>query len=152
MKSIIFWDMTLCSLLSCNRRFGWTYRLHLHGRNNFSKNQQVSRWQADGGYMFLRNVGCNSTDYTASYPRRWYSSRLELSCSISSGKKWLCDVHSEFSSRQCICKANFCAMGRADLTEGASNSSTWVCARKNSLKKNTMTVVLRYDKCPNGIH
>jgi hypothetical protein len=28
MKSIIFWDMTPCSLLSCNRRFGGTYRLH----------------------------------------------------------------------------------------------------------------------------
>jgi hypothetical protein len=28
----------------------------------------------DGGDMFLRNVGCNSTDNTASYPRRWYSS------------------------------------------------------------------------------
>jgi hypothetical protein len=27
MKSIIFWDMTPCSLLSCNRRFGGTYRL-----------------------------------------------------------------------------------------------------------------------------
>jgi hypothetical protein len=24
--------------------------------------------------MFLRNVGWNSTDYMASYPRRWYSS------------------------------------------------------------------------------
>jgi hypothetical protein len=40
MKSIIFWDMTPCSLLSCNRRFEGTYRLHLQGRrNNFSKNQ-----------------------------------------------------------------------------------------------------------------
>jgi hypothetical protein len=26
--------------------------------------------------MFLRNVGCNSTDYTASYPRWWHSSSL----------------------------------------------------------------------------
>jgi hypothetical protein len=26
LKSIIFWDMMLCSLLSCNRRFGGTYR------------------------------------------------------------------------------------------------------------------------------
>jgi hypothetical protein len=26
MKSIIFWDMTSCSPLSCNRRFGGTYR------------------------------------------------------------------------------------------------------------------------------
>jgi hypothetical protein len=28
----------------------------------------------DGGDIFLRNVGCNSTEYKASYPRRWYSS------------------------------------------------------------------------------
>jgi hypothetical protein len=28
----------------------------------------------DGGYMLLRNVGWNSTDYTTPYPRRWYSS------------------------------------------------------------------------------
>jgi outer membrane biogenesis lipoprotein LolB len=48
MKCIIFWDMMPCSLLSCNRRFGGTYRLHLQGRrNHFSKNQQVSRWQAE---------------------------------------------------------------------------------------------------------
>jgi hypothetical protein len=31
-SSIIFWDMTSCSLLSFNRRFGGTYRLHLQGR------------------------------------------------------------------------------------------------------------------------
>jgi hypothetical protein len=37
----------------------------------------LARWFAelffdpeDGGDTFLRNVGCNSTDYTASYPRR----------------------------------------------------------------------------------
>jgi hypothetical protein len=36
MKSIIFWDMTPCSLLSCNQRFGGTYRLHLQGRRNNS--------------------------------------------------------------------------------------------------------------------
>jgi hypothetical protein len=28
--------------------------------------------------MFLRNVGCISTDYTASYPRRSYSSKLGM--------------------------------------------------------------------------
>jgi hypothetical protein len=45
MKSIIFWDMTPCSLLSSNLRFGGTYRLHLQGRRNkFSKNQQASTW------------------------------------------------------------------------------------------------------------
>jgi hypothetical protein len=37
-KSINFWDITPCSPLSVNRRFGGTYRLHLQGRtNNFSK-------------------------------------------------------------------------------------------------------------------
>jgi hypothetical protein len=34
MKTIIFWDMTLCSPMSFNRRFGGTYRLHLQGRRN----------------------------------------------------------------------------------------------------------------------
>jgi hypothetical protein len=96
MRSIIFWDMTPCSLLSCNRSFGGTYRLHLQGRrNNFSKNQQAGGKQnapstcllagccwnyffdpEDGGDMFLRNFGCNSTDYTASYPRIWYSPKM----------------------------------------------------------------------------
>jgi hypothetical protein len=28
----------------------------------------------NGGDMFLRNVDWHSTDYTALYPRRWYSS------------------------------------------------------------------------------
>jgi hypothetical protein len=38
MKGINFWDITPCSPLSVNRRFGGIYRLHLQGRrNNFSK-------------------------------------------------------------------------------------------------------------------
>jgi hypothetical protein len=32
----------------------------------------------EDGDNFLRNVGRNSTDYTASYPRRWYSSKPPL--------------------------------------------------------------------------
>jgi hypothetical protein len=35
----------------------------------------------DGGDMFLRNVGCLSTDYTALYPRRWCSSYNEVHAS-----------------------------------------------------------------------
>jgi hypothetical protein len=77
MKSSIFWDITPCSPLKVNWRFGGTCRLHLQGRKiSRARNQRESRWQADpedGGDMFLRNVGWNSTDYTASYPRRWYS-------------------------------------------------------------------------------
>jgi hypothetical protein len=38
MKSTIFWDVTPCSPLRVNRRFGGTCRLRLQGRiNNFSK-------------------------------------------------------------------------------------------------------------------
>jgi hypothetical protein len=37
LKSIIFWDVTPCSLLRCNRRFGGTYRLHLWGRRKFQQ-------------------------------------------------------------------------------------------------------------------
>jgi hypothetical protein len=78
MKSIIFWDMTPCSLLRCNRRFGGTYRLHLQGRRSKYACHLLICWfllnyffyPEDGGDIFLRNVGCNSTDYTALYPRR----------------------------------------------------------------------------------
>jgi hypothetical protein len=37
MKSIIFWDVTPCSLLKCNWRCGGTYRLHLQGRRKFQQ-------------------------------------------------------------------------------------------------------------------
>jgi hypothetical protein len=94
MKSIIFWDMTPCSPLSFNRRFGGTSRLHLQGRRNrFSKTSKEAGLLAgfaepfssteDGDDIFLRNVGWNSTDYTASYPRRWYSLYLYFLCSRS---------------------------------------------------------------------
>jgi hypothetical protein len=33
MKSTNFWDITLCVPLKVNRRFGETYRLHLHGQS-----------------------------------------------------------------------------------------------------------------------
>jgi hypothetical protein len=78
MKSINFWNMTPCSPLSFNRRFGGTYRLHLQGRRNrFSKPASWTYFfgPEDGGDMFLRNVGWNSTDCTESYSRRWYSSK-----------------------------------------------------------------------------
>jgi hypothetical protein len=49
MKNIIFWDITPCSPLIVNSRFGGTYRLHLQGRRNkFSKNP-ASKQVAGGG-------------------------------------------------------------------------------------------------------
>jgi hypothetical protein len=57
MKNIIFWDMTPCSQLNVNRRFGGTYHLHLQGqRNKLSKKQQAGGKQNYGSDMFLRNV------------------------------------------------------------------------------------------------
>jgi hypothetical protein len=63
MKSIIFWDVTPCSLLmlaTC---------LHAGSCSNYFFDDE------DGGDMFLRNVGCISKDYTASHSRRWFSIR-----------------------------------------------------------------------------
>jgi hypothetical protein len=72
MKSTIFWDITPCSLLKVNRRFGGTYRLHPQIRRI---SQQETSVKAGGeqsqacfllgsfldleyvGDMFLRNVG-----------------------------------------------------------------------------------------------
>jgi hypothetical protein len=47
MKSSIFWDITPCSPLKVNRRFGGTCRLHLQSRRiSRTRNQRESRWQA----------------------------------------------------------------------------------------------------------
>jgi hypothetical protein len=61
--STIFWDIPQCSLLSVNRRFGGTYRLHLQGQKNKLGTYIHAGCSAyffdpeDGGDMFLRKVG-----------------------------------------------------------------------------------------------
>jgi hypothetical protein len=61
MKSTIFWDITSCSPLSVNRRFGETYRLRLQGllANCFHAGFLLSLFfELEGvGEMLLRNVG-----------------------------------------------------------------------------------------------
>jgi hypothetical protein len=96
LKSYIFWDITPCSPLKINRRFGRIYRLHFQCRMNHVKNQHEAGSKQssvsfflhagslfgllfdpkDGGDMYLRNVGWYSTDYTALYSRRFLSWRL----------------------------------------------------------------------------
>jgi hypothetical protein len=44
-------------VMTCEKYYLW-------GRHNMSFDPE------DGGAVFLRNVGCYTTDYTASYPRR----------------------------------------------------------------------------------
>jgi hypothetical protein len=50
-------DITPCSPLRVKRCFGGTYRLLLQGRRNqFSKNQQASRWQAECLLVFAELI------------------------------------------------------------------------------------------------
>jgi hypothetical protein len=58
-KSIIFWDMTPCSPLSVNRRFGATYRLHLLLLATCLLAGFLLKLfgPEDGGAMFLRDPG-----------------------------------------------------------------------------------------------
>jgi hypothetical protein len=57
LKRTIFWDMTPCSLLKVNRRFGGTYRLHLQGRRiRRASNQRESRRQAEQGWFLARLI------------------------------------------------------------------------------------------------
>jgi hypothetical protein len=75
-KSIIFWDITLCSPPKINRRFKGIYRLQLQDRRiSWVRIQCESRWQAefdpeDGGDTFLRNIGWLSTDYMALFSQK----------------------------------------------------------------------------------
>jgi hypothetical protein len=47
-KSTIFWDITPCSPLKVSKRFGGTYRPHLHGRRiSQARHQRERRWQAE---------------------------------------------------------------------------------------------------------
>jgi hypothetical protein len=60
----------------------------------------LARWFAellfdpeDGGDTFLQNVGYNSTDYMASYPRRRYSSKEQTFIRDSLNFQWSLTVH-----------------------------------------------------------
>jgi hypothetical protein len=50
-KSTVFWDLTRCSPLSVNRRFGGTYRLHLHGRKNKLSNKPAWKHVASSDFQ-----------------------------------------------------------------------------------------------------
>jgi hypothetical protein len=93
MKSTIFWDITLCSPLNVNRRFGGTYRLHLQGRRiSWARNQQSSACHLLSYWFLTRLIlrpwrwrryippkrRLTFNDYTALYPRRQYSSFVHL--------------------------------------------------------------------------
>jgi hypothetical protein len=84
MQNSIFSNITTCSSLEVNRRFGGTCRIFrveeqaklgsvcylLH--SNFLLGSFYG--PEDGGDIFLRNIGLLSMDYTALYPRCQHSS------------------------------------------------------------------------------
>jgi hypothetical protein len=57
-ESYIFWDITPCSPLSVNRRFGGTGRLHLKGhRIIHARNQlEAGSKKSSSGYFLTGNV------------------------------------------------------------------------------------------------
>jgi hypothetical protein len=80
MKSTIFWDITPCSPLKVNRRFGGKCYLYRQGRRIIQAGFLLGFVfdHEDGSDIFLRNVGWLSTDYTALYPRRQNSSEVSV--------------------------------------------------------------------------
>jgi hypothetical protein len=60
MNSAIFWDITPCSPLKFNRRFGRTFLLHLQGRRISQARKQPEK---KDGYIFLRNVELTTRRY-----------------------------------------------------------------------------------------
>jgi hypothetical protein len=49
MENTVLWDITPCSPLKVNRRFGGAYRLHLQGRISRARYQRESIWHSDCG-------------------------------------------------------------------------------------------------------
>jgi hypothetical protein len=66
MKSSIFWDITMCSPLKVNRRFGRICRLHLEGRRiGQTRNQHESRWQVTTRRYILEDRELNRLSLSA---------------------------------------------------------------------------------------
>jgi hypothetical protein len=65
MKSFIFWDITPCSQLKVNRRFGGIFCLHIQGRriSHVRTRMKTGRWNN----MFPRNDSWLPSDYTTLY-------------------------------------------------------------------------------------
>jgi hypothetical protein len=85
MKSVIFWDVTLCGPLKVNRRLGWTYRIHLQGWISRARYQHESRWQACFYAIYLLGLfdpedGSILCWHVESLLSCWYLASLILPC------------------------------------------------------------------------
>jgi hypothetical protein len=61
LKRTIFWDITACSPVRFNRRFGGTYRLHLQGwKISLARNRSEDEWQASYSSTLKMEAICSS--------------------------------------------------------------------------------------------
>jgi hypothetical protein len=82
MKSNFFWDLTQCSPLEVNRRFGGTYRLHLQGlKISRARNQREIRWEAE--FWFLARIIFRPWRWKRYVPPKRRLTLKELHCVIS---------------------------------------------------------------------
>jgi hypothetical protein len=77
MKNAVFWDVAPCR--SCvNRRFGWTFRLHLHGRKIREWGTSLSRWLQTESAANRKSVYKSRADtYTWQY-LIWFSKYVSI--------------------------------------------------------------------------
>jgi hypothetical protein len=104
MKSTVFWDIMLCSLLKVSRHFEGTYCLHLQGRIiSRARSQCASRWQAIRGTYRL-HIQCRKICRACLAPAFTlvsclaYSSTLKVETICSSGTS----VDLQQTTRHCI--------------------------------------------------
>jgi hypothetical protein len=73
MKSTIFWDITLCSLLKIIRRFGGTSPPSSGSKNKLARNQHESRWLAYFSTLKMEAICSSETSVDFQQTIRRYS-------------------------------------------------------------------------------
>jgi hypothetical protein len=56
MKSSVVWDITLCSPVEVNRRFGGTSRLHLQNRSNARNQHEAGSKQSCFSFLAYSSI------------------------------------------------------------------------------------------------
>jgi hypothetical protein len=84
MNNSIFWAVTPCRQVGCHQYFVGTFCLRLQGRRVSQADLLFSGFlhllldHEDGGSKFVRNFNERLSEYTASHPRRYYFSSINL--------------------------------------------------------------------------
>jgi hypothetical protein len=144
MKSIIFWDMTPCSPLSSNRRFGGTYRLHLQGRRKVQQtNEQAGGRPTHCSVPAMRRGGLLRG--LGKKCRSGTGGRNKASCSGKSGRivKRNRNLKGKGTHREAIKKSLYLNIGKLILESSAryqkmGDGLLWKCRPRRSGRGNTI--------------